>query len=93
MSTTVTNPVNYRIYTVGGTRSIAATGYNFRTCEHCGHDLREQMPEHAAQLWACRGCGSIRQWGHLRPEDEQARPALRCDDCQAATWHRFVRVA
>jgi hypothetical protein len=75
-----------------GTRSSLATGYNFRSCEHCGHDLREQMPEFGAQLWACRDCGGIRQWGYMRPADEQVRPALHCDDCEAVTRHRFLRV-
>jgi ribosomal protein L37AE/L43A len=73
-------------------RSVAATSYNLRTCEHCGHDLRAQLPAVDAQLWACHDCGEIRQWGDLRPADEHLRPVLGCDNCEAVTRHRFVRV-
>jgi|FreactTroBogLake_1042271.scaffolds.fasta_scaffold59567_2 hypothetical protein len=85
MSTALINPIGSV-----GTRSIAATGYNFAVCERCGHDLRDQLPEIGAQIWACVECGSMRQWGIGRPPDRGMKAALQCDGCQAVTRHRFV---
>jgi hypothetical protein len=87
MSTAVSNPIDSV-----GTRGLDATGYNFRVCENCGHDLRQQMAEYGAQLWACNDCGSIRQWGDGRPESKKLRPLLKCDDCRCPTRHGFIGV-
>jgi len=89
---TLTNPVLNSIDSVG-VRNRFATSYNFRVCENCGHDLREQMPEIGAQLWGCLDCGMARQWGFLRPEDRDAKPMLQCDGCRCPTRHAFLGVA
>ncbi len=68
-------------------------GYNLATCDNCGHNLREQLPEMGAQIWACMECGSLRQWGFSRPWDAGMKPTLECELCDAVTRHNFVGLA
>jgi predicted RNA-binding Zn-ribbon protein involved in translation (DUF1610 family) len=92
---TATHPISnliFRPLDSLGLRGQHATSYNFRTCEACGHNLREQMPELGAQIWACSECGNPRQWGFSRAEDKRLKAALHCDQCGDVTRHGYVGV-
>jgi hypothetical protein len=47
------------------------------------------------QLWECQvlGCGSVRVWGWLNPEDKKFKARLNCESCRKVTPHNFFGVA
>lgn len=78
-------------------RCCVGCGGDAKLCTDCArmeHEIVEQKSFGALEaVYRCCTCGIARAYGHRRPDDETARPALNCDGCSVTTRHRFLRVA
>lgn len=47
------------------------------------------------QLWECQvlGCGSVRVWGWMNPDDKKFKARLKCESCGKVTPHGFFGIA